>query len=166
MTKTEYADYEAAVARGLKGLEHVSTGACPGCGECGLLSTWEIQGPAETLATLRERFHFPKSFKDEEACLEEIEALREEPDADDLDLSTLQAVECEPTERERECAEEPSFSWSSCDCCGSTLGGDRYPAHGWLGKTLVHLDVCTDCLYYLNYGQLDDLTMLEMESAQ
>jgi hypothetical protein len=23
---------------------------------------------------------------------------------------------------------EPSFSWSSCDLCGSTLGGDRHPA--------------------------------------
>lgn len=22
---------------------------------------------------------------------------------------------------------EPSFSWSACDACGSTLGGDRYP---------------------------------------
>jgi hypothetical protein len=23
---------------------------------------------------------------------------------------------------------EPSFSWYSCDYCGSRLGGDRYPA--------------------------------------
>jgi hypothetical protein len=26
---------------------------------------------------------------------------------------------------------EGSFSWSSCNLCGSTLGGDRYPVAGW-----------------------------------
>jgi len=25
--------------------------------------------------------------------------------------------------------EEQEFSWSECDCCGSSLGGSRYPAH-------------------------------------
>ena len=28
---------------------------------------------------------------------------------------------------------------------------------------LVHLSVCSDCLYYSEYGQLDDQTMLDME---
>jgi hypothetical protein len=27
---------------------------------------------------------------------------------------------------------EPWFSWSSCDCCGSTLGGNRQYAAVWL----------------------------------
>ena len=162
MNKAQYEQYQAAVERGLKALEFVSTGACVGCDECGLHSHWAIDGPAETLATLKERFQWHDTFPDEEACLEEIEALREEPDADDLDLSTLKAVECEPSECERESAEEASFSWSACDCCGSTLGGDRHPAHGWLDKQLVHLSVCNDCLYYINYGQLDDMTMAEV----
>jgi hypothetical protein len=26
---------------------------------------------------------------------------------------------------------EGEFSWSSCDGCGSTLGGDRHPAIAW-----------------------------------
>jgi len=26
---------------------------------------------------------------------------------------------------------ESCFSWSSCDACGSTLGGDRHPAARW-----------------------------------
>jgi hypothetical protein len=26
---------------------------------------------------------------------------------------------------------EPSFSWAKCDGCGSSKGGDRYPATGW-----------------------------------
>ncbi len=25
--------------------------------------------------------------------------------------------------------EDLEFSWSECDCCGSSLGGSRYPAH-------------------------------------
>jgi len=109
MTKSEYADYEARVARGVEGLTFISTGACPGCEDCGL----------------------PK----------------------------------EPSEHERACAEEPHFSWRACDCCGSALGGDRHPAHGWRGDSLEHLSVCTDCLYYLNYGRLDDTTMLEVEAS-
>lgn len=109
MTKSEYAEYQAAVERNLKGLEFVSTGACPGCEDCGL--------------------------------------------------------EKEATGYEIETATEPSFSWSSCDACGSTLGGDRHPAHGRMSDgTLLHLNVCTDCLYYLNYGQLDDTTMEAMAS--
>lgn len=70
-----------------------------------------------------------------------------------------------PTDSEREIADEPHFSWHVCDCCGSALGGDRYPAHGRdKGNQIVHFTVCTDCLYYLNYGQLDDATMMEIEA--
>ncbi len=107
MTKAEYQRYQEAVEHNLSGIEHVSTGACPGCAECDL----------------------------------------------DRDCS----------EHDRELAEEPHFSWQPCECCGSNLGGERHPAHGLIDGKLVHLSVCTDCLYYLNYGQLDDLTMLEME---
>lgn len=35
-------------------------------------------------------------------------------------------------------ADEGYFSWSSCDGCGSTLGGDRYTATAWI-------DGCTLC---------------------
>jgi hypothetical protein len=108
MTKKEYADYECAVASGLKGLEHVSTGVLPGCHECGV------------------------------------------PDG--------------ATDEDREMAEESSFSWSSCDVCCSSLGGDRHKAHGVdRNGDILHLEVCTDCLYYINYGCLDDATMADME---
>lgn len=108
MTKSEYARYQAAAERNLEGLEFVSTGACPGCDECGLSES--------------------------------------------------------PTEHERGCADEGGFSWSSCEACGSTLGGSRYPAHGRdKNGDLLHFEVCEDCLMYLNYGQLDDMSMMEME---
>jgi hypothetical protein len=110
MTKAEYAVYEASVKRNLDGLRFVSTGACPGCADCGLSDN--------------------------------------------------------PTDHECECAEEPGFSWSRCECCGSRLGGDRYPAHYVdSNNEIQHFEVCSDCLMYLNYGQLDDLTMMEMENS-
>jgi len=53
--------------------------------------------------------------------------------------------------------DEGGFSSSSCECCGSRLGGNRYAAHGWIeidGKAeLCHLDVCTDCLIFIANGE-------------
>lgn len=109
MTRQQYAKYEAAVAYNLKGLEFVSTGACPGCDECGLSDN--------------------------------------------------------PSDHDRECADEGGFSWRECEACGSSLGGNRYPAHARTKDgALLHFEVCEDCLMYLNYGQLDDMSMMEMES--
>jgi len=56
--------------------------------------------------------------------------------------------------------QDPSFSWSPCDCCKRGLGGSRYkivagPVHG----EVFEYRICTDCLYYLEYGHLDDVTM-------
>jgi hypothetical protein len=73
------------------------------------------------------------------------------PGCDECGLSE----NCDPYEYEA--AEEEHFSWHSCDCCGSHLGGSRSPAHGFMGldgkEVLVHLDVCTDCLVYLANGE-------------
>lgn len=62
---------------------------------------------------------------------------------------------------------EPSFSWHSCDCCGSSLGGSRYPASGYSRELneCFEYDVCVDCLYYATYGQLDDQTMMDIEES-
>ena len=60
---------------------------------------------------------------------------------------------------------EPYFSWSSCECCGSSLGGDRYHANG-INKYTHEVncyEICPDCLYYAEYGQLDDMTMMKIE---
>ena len=100
--------FTEAVEHQLKGVEHFSVGACPGCSECGLSD--------------------------------------------------------EPTESERQCAEEGGFSKSDCDSCGSRLGGNRYPAHGIIPvlmganadrrvETRIHLNICADCLLYHGAGQ-------------
>lgn len=73
-----------------------------------------------------------------------------------------------------ECEDNPegeaSFSWHNCDICNRSLGGDRYPAHAIIkdknpefrGEFMIHLNVCSDCLYYMNYRQLDDEIMFEI----
>lgn len=118
MTTQQYADYEARVAHYLDGLEFVSTGACPGCQECGLGHVSGIHDEAEM------------------------------------------------SQRDYDLANEPHFSWSPCEICDSPLGGDRHPWHARTkdGK-LVHGTCCSDCMYYLNFGKLDDTTMMEMEEA-
>jgi len=57
---------------------------------------------------------------------------------------------------------EPSFSWQSCDCCNSSLGGDRHPASGYNPETkeCMEFSICADCLYYATYG-----TMMDMEES-
>lgn len=80
----------------------------------------------------------------------------------------------------REMLEEGFFSNCPCFSCNSHLGGQRYPAHGipipgsvteeengnLSQGEIVHFDICSDCVYYLNYGRLDDMSMLEPEKEE
>lgn len=123
--------FTEAVERGLKGLEFVSTGACHGCHECGL-------------ATER----CPKCRGFGEVDYAPCDYCKGDGE-----------VDVSPNDTRRiDIANEPYFSWSSCDSCGSHLGGDRHPAHGSLKLfpdregVIVHLNVCTDCLCYLANG--------------
>jgi hypothetical protein len=63
---------------------------------------------------------------------------------------------------------EYSFSWRACECCNSDLGGDRIPATGYnpTTKEVRHYTVCSDCIYYAEYGCLDDMTMIEVEACE
>ena len=70
-------------------------------------------------------------------------------------LEGLEFVSTGIIETCEECPEfdEGSFSWSTCDCCGSHLGGDRFAAHGRdIDGNILHLDVCVDCLMYIANG--------------
>lgn len=85
----------------LEGLEYVSSGACPGCAECGL------------------------------------------EDVEDGDTDAMSS------------ANEGHFSCSSCDACGSSLGGQRHPAHGLTDtNTVLHLNVCVDC--YNGFEEIEE----------
>ena len=51
---------------------------------------------------------------------------------------------------------EPSFSWSSCDLCGSQYGGDREPIHALdkaTGELLHYGGACIDCIMALANGE-------------
>lgn len=66
-------------------------------------------------------------------------------------------------------ANEPHFSWYPCDVCHRHEGGDRYPVHGFraganTGAEVIHLDACSDCVHYIEYGRLDDRTMAGIEA--
>lgn len=60
--------------------------------------------------------------------------------------------------------EEAGFSWRACDACGTTLGGDRHAAHGFVSirrggedeLELIHLEICPDCLLYAANGDLPE----------
>ena len=60
---------------------------------------------------------------------------------------------------------EPYFTWRNCNCCSRSLGGDRVECNSFNNKTkkiVGTYEVCMDCYYYAEYGQLDDMTMLEI----
>ena len=61
------------------------------------------------------------------------------------------------------------FSWHPCECCGSHLGGMREYLFAWSGEepnqTRVHFEICEDCVYYIEYGRLDDTTMERIEHS-
>lgn len=62
--------------------------------------------------------------------------------------------------------EEPWFSWRPCECCGCHLGGDRetLSARHTPTKQVVTYAICVDCIYYIEYGRLDDTTMMRVEA--
>lgn len=65
----------------------------------------------------------------------------------------LEEAELEAACQADEVVDEGGFSWSQCDACGSHLGGNRYAAHGFTdAKTVIHLDVCEDCLIFIANG--------------
>ena len=66
---------------------------------------------------------------------------------------------------ETEESAEEYFSWQSCDCCGTSMGGSRIDADGYSEKYgVLEFSICTDCEYFAEYGQLDDMTMMEISA--
>lgn len=63
---------------------------------------------------------------------------------------------------------EGYFTWSGCDVCRSHLGMTVNDMHGYnreKGEIQGPYQVCQDCQYMIEYGPLDDLTMLELSEA-
>jgi len=62
---------------------------------------------------------------------------------------------------------DPWFSGRPCECCQSALGGMREHMHAIEEESQIQVEytICEDCVYYLNYGRLDDTTMLRIETV-
>lgn len=60
---------------------------------------------------------------------------------------------------------ENYFSWNYCDCCNRSLGGDRIDVNAYCEETkeINEYSICIDCEYYIAYGQLDDMTMMDLK---
>lgn len=62
---------------------------------------------------------------------------------------------------------EDEFSWRPCECCRCNLGGNRISCNGYNPTTQEvqgPYSVCGHCVYYNEYGRLDDETMSRVES--
>lgn len=83
----------------------------------------------------------------------------------DLHQDGIHEEKCQDCGADVEYMNEPSFSWTPCDCCGRNLGGDRYPASGYNRDTgdIFEYQICIDCLYFSEYGTLDDMTMIDYD---
>lgn len=72
------------------------------------------------------------------------------------------SVGCQTGCRECNGADTLGFFWSACEGCGAKLGGDRFPAHGFVtlksgAEVLEHLAVCGDCLFFHANGEEPDV---------
>lgn len=58
-----------------------------------------------------------------------------------------------------------SFSSRPCECCRRPLGGTRMLVSGYnpTTKEVQNYKICLDCEYYIEYGQLDDQTMMDLK---
>lgn len=136
-------DFTSNVAHNLRGVHFFSPGACVGCDDCGL-------APTECTACEGNGWSYE----------------------DDSETFKTYCQPCngtgkiEPSEHDRECADEGGFSWQGCDSCGSPLGGTLYPAHGIIAETMEaaqskdreisHFSICTDCVMYHANGDLPE----------
>ena len=95
------------------------------------------------------------AYKDRcDKALEGLEHVSTGIARDCADCDTVGLTDDEMQERYA-MGDEGGFSWQPCDMCGG-IAGQRYAVHGFMstptGEVLVHLDVCEDCIMYVEYG--------------
>jgi hypothetical protein len=64
-----------------------------------------------------------------------------------------------------QCEQEPHFSY--CDVCDAHTNVERASGYNRTTKEVqVYGRVCSDCLYFAEYGKLDDMTMEDVEKSR
>jgi hypothetical protein len=160
--------YLKAVESYCKGLEFVSSGVAGSCSDC--QSTFNMKIELSDCKIVYDGNDAVLQLKNGHElvrlCPEDIEmyglsdghALWEEFKLADPDIPSdvLDELFSEKVSR-GEYPDEGGFSWSSCDSCGSSLGGDRYVAHGVdANKDIIHMDICVDCLMFFANGDVPE----------
>jgi hypothetical protein len=144
-------DYTERVEQGLKGLNAVSTGPCPGCAECAESHNYrveecdsercpagcyvEVGGIPERHSNLNPQSHHATEALAEIARMERFDA----------DWHACR-IESEPCGRGQ---------WRGCGICNSHLAGDFEVWHGidpTSGEICHFDDACVDCVVYLANG--------------
>lgn len=133
--------YAKRVERYLKGIKHVSTGASIECDQC--KSDYNIDPLPEDCTQCYSSLDTPKELERQicKVCWDEM---------------TPEEQQAHKPYKLPEYLETSShFSWSPCEICGA-IAGDRQEWHGIDSKSkrLVHGTCCTDCVMFLNYGDL------------
>lgn len=62
--------------------------------------------------------------------------------------------------------ENEFFTSTPCECCRRSFGGNRHQVRAYrIGKPRIRTlySVCDDCVYFNEYGKLDDETMPSVE---
>lgn len=138
LTRKQRAFVEA-IERNTAGLTAVSTGVCHGCEQCR-----DEHGQKITCPTCN-----GEGWIDEDNDCQDC-------DGDGKRQLTMEEFEEEWSHGRVDA--EPSFSWSGCDICGSSLGGNMEPWHGVdENGEIVHGDnACVDCVMYLANGDLPE----------
>ena len=84
-------------------------------------------------------------------------------------LHGLEAISTGPCHGCKECAaddaEDPWFSKHPCEICNG-MAGNRQSWHARNpedNNAIVHGTCCEDCAYFLEYGILDDTTMIGLK---
>ena len=130
-----------AIERNTRGLTAVTTGICPGCEQC----RDEYGRPVKCSACDGKGYVIGDLFQDQDCPI--CDGTGQRP-------PTMEEFEEQWSTQEALC--EPSFSWSGCDLCDSTLGGNMEPWHAVdANNEIIHGEhACVDCVLYLANGDL------------
>ena len=62
---------------------------------------------------------------------------------------------------------ENYFSWFPCECCKRPQAGVQFNATCFNHSTneIFSYSICVDCIYFIEFGKLDDQTMLDIQKS-
>jgi hypothetical protein len=102
------------------------------------------------------------------ACLEQYKMTKQEYAEYErrvAEFSRLNDIKIVSQKYDGEYPVKNEFDYRKCECCGrDENAGERFTMVAISNTNVTYeFEFCVDCMYYAEYGQLDDMTMLDME---